>query len=672
MKAIYENRSQKFLRIPIILLLLTPILNPTINISEIEDEEFVVWNKIYYRSSWIDIPKSVHKLNDGGYLILGMEYEGPGSSILLIKTDSQGEMVWTYTWGGDFHIYAKPLCLYLASDNEYVILGHTYTAAPPYESSYNLYKINSHGDLIWSERTTILDEIIEYDFFISSSEMYKIIENNFVRIDSERDTILEIPIESSYSITKPSPYSITNPDGSIIILDSVQISEGSDARKITLHKIRAREIYFDINPVIVTAYHTLHPRKFFLYVTNFGPENVKDVSINVKSVSEEVYLIDDTSHIKYEEISVGSSALSENYLEISGDSDESAIKLESKISWYDSKGHHEGSVEFELPNPSIENNVEWSEMIWKMLSSQIVSLLALSIGVPTIPLGWLLSEFTGGMYRDSFIIFIADENGAPLNNVEVRTSLFEHWPRILVPPEHAIWTHEGIVHWTDAMNPLLDVKVMNWNDDGKQSIYIDPSAYNNLPEQEREVPIISIIFPSDGEISWLAPPLVKVNQVKHSDTLKVVGESPINIQIIDPQGRRIGYDKVSGSSLMEVPGGVYSGPGSEPQLITIQNPFEGKYRVTVYGKSEGAYKITTELLVSEGETMSISKYEGTISQGETHDLVTGLVSTNQVKPIHVLQPWYLENWYTIPASVIVLVLSIVFLIKQRKTSRALV
>ena len=43
--------------------------------------------------------------------------------------------------------------------------------------------------------------------------------------------------------------------------------------------------------------------------------------------------------------------------------------------------------------------------------------------------------------------------------------------------------------------------------------------------------------------------------------------SPANILLVDELGRRTGFDPLTGGVLNEIPGGAYTGVGSEPQTV---------------------------------------------------------------------------------------------------------
>jgi hypothetical protein len=65
--------------------------------------------------------------------------------------------------------------------------------------------------------------------------------------------------------------------------------------------------------------------------------------------------------------------------------------------------------------------------------------------------------------------------------------------------------------------------------------------------------------------------------------------SPADLLIIDFQGRRLGYDPVSGSEAEEIPGGVYSGR-DDVELALILNPQAASYQVQITGNGDGEFQ----------------------------------------------------------------------------------
>jgi hypothetical protein len=107
-----------------------------------------LWTRTYGGSDW-DAAASVQQTLDGGYVVAG-HTESFGASVAdfyLVKTDSQGDTLWTRTYGTINGDYAKSV--QQTVDGGYIVAGTTYLLGM---SDYDIYlvKTNSQGDTQWT------------------------------------------------------------------------------------------------------------------------------------------------------------------------------------------------------------------------------------------------------------------------------------------------------------------------------------------------------------------------------------------------------------------------------------------------------------------------------------------------------------------------------------------
>ena len=105
-----------------------------------------LWTRTYGGGS-ADMGYSVQQTTDRGYIVAGFTASsGTGSGdVYLVKTDSIGDTLWTRTYGGDSLDYGE--CARPTADGGYIIVG--YTGAVGSGDVY-LVKTNASGDTLWT------------------------------------------------------------------------------------------------------------------------------------------------------------------------------------------------------------------------------------------------------------------------------------------------------------------------------------------------------------------------------------------------------------------------------------------------------------------------------------------------------------------------------------------
>ena len=108
-----------------------------------------LWTRTYGGSSSYDYAYSVQQTADGGYIVTGTTYSsGAGlEDFYLVKTNSIGDTLWTRTYGGSNGDWAYSVRQ--TADGGYIVAGGSYSFGAGAEDFY-LVKTNSSGDMLWT------------------------------------------------------------------------------------------------------------------------------------------------------------------------------------------------------------------------------------------------------------------------------------------------------------------------------------------------------------------------------------------------------------------------------------------------------------------------------------------------------------------------------------------
>lgn len=125
----------------------------------------------------------------------------------------------------------------------------------------------------------------------------------------------------------------------------------------------------------------------------------------------------------------------------------------------------------------------------------------------------------------------------------------------------------------------------------------------------------------------------------YTAAMHIVVHSPVAALLTDDQGRRVGFDAnvpdppiltsddfpfpidvivdLGERTLAEIPGGRYSGIGSEPQEITAGLPEPGMYTLDLIGTGTGPFTVDITTEDSDGNVLSQESFGGDASPGVT-------------------------------------------------------
>ncbi len=109
----------------------------------------IIWSHTYGGCS-SDHGECVQRTNDGGYIVVGYTYSfgSGGSDIYLIKTDAEGDTMWSKTYGGSD--YDEAFYVQQTNDSGFIVAGYYgYNGVPGSHDGY-LIKTDANGDTLWS------------------------------------------------------------------------------------------------------------------------------------------------------------------------------------------------------------------------------------------------------------------------------------------------------------------------------------------------------------------------------------------------------------------------------------------------------------------------------------------------------------------------------------------
>jgi len=123
--------------------------DPDIYLVKTDADGGIVWTRTYGGRWKTEYGRCVQQTSDGGYIIAGMtdSFGAGGQDFYLVKTDADGDTLWTRAYGGSRNDYAHSV--QQTTDGGYIMAGRTYSFGPGYVACY-LVKTDAGGNTLWT------------------------------------------------------------------------------------------------------------------------------------------------------------------------------------------------------------------------------------------------------------------------------------------------------------------------------------------------------------------------------------------------------------------------------------------------------------------------------------------------------------------------------------------
>jgi hypothetical protein len=110
-----------------------------------------LWDKTFGYGIF-DSGSEVRQTSDGGYIIVGSVNQtgGPRGDIWLVKTDSNGDIIWDKVFGGIGHNYGNSILI--TNDGGYLLVGSSFISRETNGYQLWLIKTDDTGEILWDKK----------------------------------------------------------------------------------------------------------------------------------------------------------------------------------------------------------------------------------------------------------------------------------------------------------------------------------------------------------------------------------------------------------------------------------------------------------------------------------------------------------------------------------------
>ncbi len=203
----------------------------------------VEWERTYGGNDW-DIGNAVVETKDDAYLLVGKTYSygAANENIYAIKTNFSGDTIWTKTFGGDSTDYANAVDVMM--DSTYLIGATTNSFGHGNFDGYVL-NLNTNGDTIWTQtygedKEDIINSIKQTPdsgfVFVGSTMSYNAIqhENWLMRYDKNKNYMWKFPESWDIGAGDDVAYSVTVDDSSRFIITGYTTGAGNGGKELSV------------------------------------------------------------------------------------------------------------------------------------------------------------------------------------------------------------------------------------------------------------------------------------------------------------------------------------------------------------------------------------------------------------------------------------------------------